>query len=79
MSMKNEIPDKTLLQNVMKQFVRKGVNAVRVKASVSRGTVTIEGIIDFDHQRRSILSAANAVTGVKNVVDQLRVGKNKRN
>lgn len=78
MSIRNQIPDKTLLKSVMQQFIRKGVTAGRIKASVSGGTVTIAGTIDYDHQRRSILNAANGVTGVRNVVDQLRVEKTKR-
>ena len=77
--MRNQIPDKTLLKSVIQQFTRKGVNAVRIKASVSGGTVTIAGTINYDHQRRSILNAANGVTGVRNVIDQLRVEKKKRN
>ncbi len=62
----------------MQQFTRKGVSAVRIEASVSGGTVAIAGTIDYDHQRRSILNAANSVSGVRNVIDQLRVEKKKR-
>lgn len=79
MPIRNQIPDKTLLKSVIQQFTRKGVSAVRIKASVSGGTVTIAGTIDYDHQRRSILNAANSVTGVRNVIDQLCVEKKKRN
>lgn len=79
MSMKNQIPDKALLKNVMEQFIGEGVNAVRIKASVSDGTVTIEGIIEHDHQRRSIISVANSVIGVKKVIDLLQVGTSKGN
>ena len=79
MSMKNQIPDKALLKNVMEQFISKGVSAVRLKASVSDGTATIEGIIEHDHQRRSIISVANSVAGVKNVIDLLQVGTIKGN
>ena len=79
MSMNNQIPDKALLKNVMEQFISKGVNAVRIKASVRDGIATIEGIIEHDHQRRSIISVANSVAGVKKVIDLLQVGKSKGN
>lgn len=79
MSMRDQIPDKTLLKNVMEQFIGQGVSAVRLKASVSDGTATIEGIIEHDHQRRFIISTANSVTGVKKVIDLLQVGTSKGN
>ena len=78
MSFKNQIPDKTLLKSVLQNMMRKGVKANRVKATVQSGSVTITGTIDYDHERRSIVNSVNTTSGVKRVVDQLRVEKKKR-
>lgn len=79
MSLQNQIPDKTLLKNVLQRMMRKGVNSSRVKATVHGGAVTITGTIDYGHERRLILNAAKGIAGVKRVVDQLQVEKKKRN
>ena len=75
----HQVPDKTLLNNVLQRMTRKGISATRVKATVRNGDVTIAGTIDYEHERRSILSSVNSVPCVKRVVDQLRVEKKKRN
>ena len=78
MSLRNQVPDKTLLQSVLQRMTRKGASSSRVKATVRSGDVTIAGTIDYEHERRSILSSANSVPGVKRIIDQLRVEKKKR-
>lgn len=78
MSLRNEVPDKTLLKSVLQSMTRKGVNAHRVKATVQAGSVTIVGTIDYDHERRLITNSVSSITGVKRVIDQLRVEKKKR-
>jgi len=78
MSLRKQIPDKELLKSVLQNMTRKGVNPSRVKATVQSGTVSIVGAIDYDHQRRSIINAVGSITGVKRVIDQLRVEKRKR-
>ena len=75
----HQVPDKTLLKNVLLRMTRKGISSARVKATVRNGDVTIAGTIDYEHERRSILSSVNSVPCVKRVVDQLRVEKKKRN
>ena len=79
MSIRKQIPDKTLQKSVIQQFTCKEVSASRIKVNVSGGVVTITGSIDFDHQRRAIVNAASNVNGIKNVVDQLRVERKRRN
>jgi len=75
----NQVPDKTLLKQVLKRMTRKGISSNRVKATVRTGDVTIAGTIEYEHERRSILSSVNGIACVKRVVDQLRVEKRKRN
>ena len=78
--MRNQpIPDKTVLRNVLQKMTRKGTSSSRINAAVRNGDVTIAGTIDYEYERRSILSSVNGVPGVKRVVDQLRVEKKKRN
>lgn len=79
MSLRKQIPDKTLQKSVIQRFTRKGVNASRIKVSVHGGVVTITGTIDFDHHRRAIVNAANDVNGIRSVVDQLQVERKRRN
>ena len=75
---RNQIPDKTVLKSVLQKMTRKGTSSSRVKATVRSGDVTLAGTIDYEHQRRSVLSSANSIPGVKRVIDQLRVEKKKR-
>lgn len=79
MTIRNQIPDKTLLKSVLQNMTRKGINSSRVKATAQSGSITIAGTIDYDHERRSILNSVSSITGVKRVIDQLRVEKKKRN
>ena len=78
MTLGNQVPDKTLLKSVTQKLTRKGANSSRVKATVRSGDVTIAGSIDYEHERRSIVSSANSVPGVRRVIDQLRVEKKKK-
>ena len=78
MILRNQIPDKTVLKSVLQRMTRKGTSSSRVKATVRSGDVTLTGTIDYEHQRRSVLSSANSIPGVKRVIDQLRVEKKKK-
>ena len=78
MMLRNQIPDKSILKSVMQKMMRKGTSSSRITSTVRSGDVTLAGTIDYEHQRRSILSSANSVPGVKRVIDQLRVEKKKR-
>ena len=75
---RNQIPDKTVLKSVLQRMTRKGTSSSRAKVTVRSGDVTLAGTIDYEHQRRSVLSSANSIPGVKRVIDQLRVEKKKR-
>ena len=74
---RNQIPDKTVLKSVLQKMTRKGTSSNRVNATVRSGDVTLAGTIDYEYQRRSILSSANSIPWVKRVIDQLRVEKKK--
>jgi len=78
MSLRNQVPDKTLLKSVQQSMTRRGANSARIKATVLSGSVTIAGTIDYDHERRLIINAVGSITGVKRVIDQLKVEKKKR-
>ena len=75
---RNQIPDKTILKSVLQKMTRKGTSSSQVKATVRSGDVTLAGTIDYEYQRRSVLSSAKSIPGVKRVIDQLRVEKKKR-
>jgi len=74
---RNQIPDKTVLKSVLQKMTRKGTSSSRVNATVRSGDVTLAGAIDYEYQRRSILSSANSIPWVKRVIHQLRVEKKK--
>ena len=73
----NQIPDQTVLKSVLQKMTRKGTSSSRVTATVRSGDVTLTGTIDYEHQRRSVVSSATNIPGVKRVIDQLRVEKKK--
>ena len=78
MSLRNPIPDKTLLKNVVQKMMRQGTNSSRVAATVRGGDVTLTGTIGYEYERRSILRSASNIPGVRRVIDQLRVEPKKR-
>lgn len=75
---KNQVPDKALLRSVLQKMMRKGISGSRIASTVRSGDVTLAGTIDYEHERRSILTAVNNIPGVKRVIDQLRVEKKKK-
>lgn len=76
----NILPDKTLLKNVQQRLSRLGAGTSnRVTANVRSGEVTMSGTIAYEHERRNILKAASTVSGVRRVIDQLRLEKKKNN
>ena len=79
MPLGNLIPDKTLLKNVIQRLARLGAGTPsRVTATVRSGEVTMSGTLGYEHERRNILKAASAVSGVRRVIDQLRVESKKK-
>ncbi len=76
----SEIPDKTLLKNVLQRLSRFGAGTPnRIATTVRGGDVTLTGTIGFEHERRNILKSASCVSGVRRVIDQLRVEAKKKN
>ncbi len=70
----NETNDKSLLQKVNQRLARTGTGGkTRVTATVRKGDVTLAGTIQYDMQRRSFIRAASSVSGVRRVIDQMRV------
>lgn len=79
MALRNNVSDKTLHKQVTQRLARTGTaSQSRVLVTVSRGTVTISGTLNFENQRRPILRAASGVEGVGTVVDQLHVEVKKK-
>ncbi len=67
----NQVSDKDLSKNVNKRLVR--INAPpKVLAGVSRGVVTLTGLLKYENQRKQITKAVGATPGVQQVVDMLK-------
>ncbi len=71
MTIGNQVPDKVLLQNVLKKMAQKGTGGNRVSATVSGGDATITGTISYEHDRKPILRSVSSISGVRRVIDQL--------
>jgi len=73
------VPDKNLLRSVTQKIAQKsaGSNA-KVTATVASGIVTLTGCLSQESQRRLIMSSMSGITGVKRVVDSMRVAPPKR-
>ncbi len=68
------IPDRTIDQKVGQQLASNGMRPpCKIAASSQRGTVTLTGKIQYEHQRNSCVQIARRVEGVQRVVDQLQV------
>lgn len=63
--------DKELLKSVNKRLMRGGGG--RLTAAVQQGTVTLSGDIQYEAQRRPLVRAVSSISGVRSVVDQLRL------
>ena len=79
MALGNKIPDKTLLQNVLRQLMRKAAGATQISATVSGGDATVTGKIRHEHERKPIIRCVSAVQGIRRVVDQLQIEQKKPN
>lgn len=73
----NRVPDQTLLREVNKRLMRAGTQT-KVTATISSGSVTLTGSLQYETQRRVLIRAANQVGGVRQVVDQMTVQPKKR-
>ena len=68
------VPDRLLNQKVAQQLSNRGMRPpCKVAVSTHEGSVTLSGLIQYEHQRHMAMQAAQHIDGVKRVVDQLRV------
>ena len=68
----NQIPDKTLLKALNKKLMRTGIQA-KIAATVKGGCVVLTGALQYENQRRTVVRAANQVSGVRNIMDQMTI------
>ena len=73
----NQVPDKILLKSVNKKLMRTGIQS-KIAASVKGGYVVLTGPLQYEHQRRTVIRAANQVSGVRQIMDQMTVQPSKR-
>jgi hypothetical protein len=74
----NAVPDRTLLQKVNQRLMRMSGGS-SVKAAVSRGDVTLSGMLPYETHRLPLIKAVNSVAGIRRVIDQLQVMVLKKN
>lgn len=73
------VPDKNLLRSVTQKIAQKSAGSgAKVTATVSSGIVTLAGVLSQESQRRLIMSSMSGITGVKRVVDTMKVVPAKR-
>jgi osmotically-inducible protein OsmY len=76
----NQIPDKTLLKQVVQRLARGGAGSQsKVTPTVRSGEVTLTGTLRYEHERHPILRSTSSVSGVRRVIDQMRVEPKKKN
>jgi len=73
--MRTGADDKTLLKQVNQRLMRAGTGGgkSRIAAAISRGDVTLTGMLQYEMQRRTAVRAASSVSGVRRVIDQMKV------
>jgi osmotically-inducible protein OsmY len=68
------IQDTAILQKVNERLSSMGIRApCRVTVANSKGSVTLSGTIQYEHQRHTALHAIRGIAGVQRVVDQMQV------
>ncbi len=66
--------DQRVNDQVIRQLASRGVRSpCKVVVSTREGSTTLSGQIQYEHQRRAAVRAAQNTAGVKRVVDQLQV------
>jgi len=74
MRKKDPVSDRTIMQKVSEQLQNRGMRPpCHVAVMSQKGTVTLSGKIQYDHQRRMAVQATQGVEGVQRVVDQMQV------
>jgi osmotically-inducible protein OsmY len=71
---KDPVSDRAIIQKVGQQLQNRGMRApCQIAVLSQKGTVTLSGKIQYDHQRRIALQTTQGVAGVQRVVDRLQV------
>ncbi len=65
------LDDKALLKSVQRRLERTGMRN-KVTATMRSGTVTVSGQLQYEKQRIQIIGAVKGVSGVRQVIDQLK-------
>ena len=69
-----QVSDKTITNQINRKLVNRGVSSpCQVAVDTKNGQVTLSGSVRFAHQKAAAMSAAQGITGVRRVVDQLIV------
>jgi osmotically-inducible protein OsmY len=71
---KNVVTDKDLLRTVNQRLSRAGAaSSTRVTVTIQQGNVTLTGNLQYPYQRAPIVKSVERITGVRRVIDQLRL------
>lgn len=69
-----QVPDEKITQQVSQKLSSRGVRSpCRVAVRSSGGVVTLSGTVQYPHQKGAAVQAANGISGVRRVVDQMIV------
>jgi len=72
--LKATLPDNEITQKVSQQLAGRGMRPpCRINVVTSKGCVTLSGMIQYEHQRRSAVQTARGVGGVQRVTESLQV------
>jgi len=67
-------PDADILREVaLRMKKEEAVPDDRIRASVSDGTLTLEGTVDWNHQRDAAENCAKTVLGVRRIVNKIAI------
>ena len=67
-------PDHAITQKVSQILANRGMRPpCRIGVVTSKGSVTLSGMIQYEHQRRSAVQVAWGVDGVQRVLERLQV------
>ena len=79
MTFGNQIPDKTVLKQVVQKLMRSGTGSrSRVTAAVRNGDLTLTGTLQYEHERRCVVKAISSISGIRRVIDQMRLVPKKK-
>jgi len=77
---RDQVPDKRIIQKLNQRLARAGMGSkAKIAFTVKNGNVTVSGALQYDNQRRPLLSALRGVDGVRGLVDQLTVKPQQKN